>query len=153
MPIYTERQRHCCDVALILLLRFLIKPSKLIQKCVATLIDQIPPDAPIQSLVLSINGPYLYLRTSYRPGRLGFMAVKERWLYNEVTVKERFYFLAAGRGGTQHAEGRGCLPWGGMSAKWGCLPQCMLGYASPCEQNDWQTGVKTLPFRNFVCGW
>ena len=23
---------------------------------------------------------------------------------------------------------------------------------SPCEQNDWQTGVKTLPSHNFVCG-
>ena len=23
----------------------------------------------------------------------------------------------------------------------------------PCEQNDWLTGVKTLPCRNFVCGW
>ena len=22
----------------------------------------------------------------------------------------------------------------------------------PCEQNDWQTGVKTLPSLNFVCG-
>ena len=53
-----------------------------------------------------------------------------------------------------------------------CLPQCMLGYVcpggvcpsacwdmsagggaaphTPCEQNDWQTGVKTLPCRNYV---
>ena len=53
----------------------------------------------------------------------------------------------------------------------GSLSQCMLGYregvrlgvsaqrgvcsnacwdTSPCEQNDWQTGVKTLPFHNFI---
>ena len=34
------------------------------------------------------------------------------------------------------------------------LAYCMLGYTPlPREQNnDWQTGVKTLPSRNFVCG-
>ena len=26
-------------------------------------------------------------------------------------------------------------------------------HAHPNEQNDWQTGVKTLPSCNFVCGW
>ena len=39
-----------------------------------------------------------------------------------------------------------CL-WGGLfaygvSAYGGCFPR---GCAPPCEQNDWQTGVKTLP--------
>ena len=28
----------------------------------------------------------------------------------------------------------------------------MPGQRPPCEQNDWQTGVKTLPCRNFVAG-
>ena len=38
--------------------------------------------------------------------------------------------------------------WDTQGQRW--LPQCMLGYIPPCEQNDWQTGVKKLPFRNFV---
>ena len=72
----------------------------------------------------------------------------------------------------------GCVPsaavaicWGGVCpggclAKGGCLPRGVcrrlggLVYPSmhngrpppPCEQNDRQTGVKKLPFRNFVCG-
>ena len=30
---------------------------------------------------------------------------------------------------------------------------CVLGHTHlPCEQNNWQTGVKTLPSRNFVVG-
>ena len=58
---------------------------------------------------------------------------------------------------------RGCLPRGcvclekvsaqGVSA-WGCLPGgCLPGGVSqipPCEENDWQTGVKTLPCPNYV---
>ena len=69
----------------------------------------------------------------------------------------------------------GCLPWGvcasGVSA-WGLSAQegvsqgvstggCLPGRGStqgivwktpplPCEQNDWQTGMKTLPCRNYV---
>ena len=42
-----------------------------------------------------------------------------------------------------------CLP--GVSAQvhraGGCLPKC-----TPRGQNSWHTLVKTLPFRNFVCG-
>ena len=38
----------------------------------------------------------------------------------------------------------GCLPmWGVHSPAY-----CMLGYTAPCEQNDLQTGVKTLPSNN-----
>ena len=41
-----------------------------------------------------------------------------------------------------------------------CMPHCHLcplpcmhaTTPSPCKQNERQTGVKTLPFRNFVCG-
>ena len=36
-----------------------------------------------------------------------------------------------------------CLPRGRVCPG-GCLPRG--------EQNDWQTGVKTLPFRNYCCG-
>ena len=54
----------------------------------------------------------------------------------------------------------GCLPGGvcpgvstqGVSA-WGCLPQGV--YTSPPWTEfltSWHTPVKTLPFRNFVCG-
>ena len=46
----------------------------------------------------------------------------------------------------------GLLPGGAASGPWGvCLwsggevSQHALGQTTPCEQNDWQTGVKTLP--------
>ena len=50
---------------------------------------------------------------------------------------------------------RGCLPRGvcpGVSAQGGV---CLLGVSArhppqPCEQNDWQTPVKILSWRNFV---
>ena len=62
---------------------------------------------------------------------------------------------------------RGCLPGGvsqggvcrGVCLLWGvsageCLPggasQHALGQTPPHEQNNWQTGVKTLPSHNFV---
>ena len=32
-------------------------------------------------------------------------------------------------------------------------PRTQRQTPSPCEQNDWQTGVKTLPSCNFICGW
>ena len=45
----------------------------------------------------------------------------------------------------------------GFSAQGGCLPKGVWQTAPDqrqtypsCEQNDWQTGVKTLPCRNFV---
>ena len=44
----------------------------------------------------------------------------------------------------------GCLP-GGCLARGMCAPGggvCPGG--CPCEQNDWQTGVKTLTCRNFL---
>ena len=45
----------------------------------------------------------------------------------------------------------GCLPGGGVC--WGVSAQgCVCGRHPLCEQNDWQTGVKTLPCRNFVAG-
>ena len=69
---------------------------------------------------------------------------------------------------------RGCLPGEGVSAQGRvCLPRRVSAYGGvcpggvfaqggvclgvsgrhpPCEQNDWQTGVKTLPCRNFVAG-
>ena len=61
----------------------------------------------------------------------------------------------------QHALGRGCLLGGGLPR--GCLPRGLSDWGCgrhppdqrqtpPCEQNDWQTGVKTLPCRNFVAG-
>ena len=34
----------------------------------------------------------------------------------------------------------------------GGVSQHALGQTPPCKQNDSQIGVKTLPFRNFVCG-
>ena len=60
-----------------------------------------------------------------------------------------------------------CLPRGGVSAQGVSAQGCVCpGVArhppvgvsaqglpdTPCEQNDWQTGVKTLPCRNFVAG-
>ena len=62
-----------------------------------------------------------------------------------------------------HSLGRGVYPsiyWaGGVSAQVGgclstgvCIPACTEADTPTCEQNDRQTGVKTLPFRNFVCG-
>ena len=48
---------------------------------------------------------------------------------------------------------------GGCVCPGGCLPQCMLGYPPPHPtpppphgQNSSHTLVKTLYFRNFVCG-
>ena len=41
-------------------------------------------------------------------------------------------------------SGGGRVSTGGVSAREGCLP---------CEENDRQTGVKTLRSHNFVCGW
>ena len=42
-------------------------------------------------------------------------------------------------------------PW--TETPWSCDLCCMLGQRHPpCEQNDWQTIVKTLPCRNFVAG-
>ena len=60
----------------------------------------------------------------------------------------------------------GCVPSTALAVRGGgCLLQCMLGYVcrgvsapmhagihTPREQNDWQTGVKTLPCRNYVAG-
>ena len=41
----------------------------------------------------------------------------------------------------------------GVSAQEGwCIPACTGADPSQCEQNDWQTGVKTLPCLNFVGG-
>ena len=44
----------------------------------------------------------------------------------------------------------------GGSAQWGVSARgCLSGgvwQTRPCEQNDWQTGVKALPCRNFVAG-
>ena len=49
---------------------------------------------------------------------------------------------------------RGCVPRGacaqGVSAR-GVCPGVYVADTS-CEQNDWQTGVKTLPCCNFVAG-
>ena len=66
-------------------------------------------------------------------------------------------------GGGLHPEGWGsasggvCPPRGGLhpwgSASKGGVCPTPGGSAHPlCEQNDWQTGVKTLPCRNFVAG-
>ena len=50
----------------------------------------------------------------------------------------------------------GVSAWG-VSAQRRCLPRGVSARVvcvadTPCEQNDWQTGVKTLPCRNFVAG-
>ena len=54
-------------------------------------------------------------------------------------------------------RGVGVYPRGGCLSGGGCLPRGVLQTpprtetdTPPCEQNDWQTGVKTLPCRNFV---
>ena len=50
--------------------------------------------------------------------------------------------------------GRGCHVWGNVSPGGEELPRGYLpqgGVHLPCEQNE-QTGVQTLPIRNFVCG-
>ena len=56
-------------------------------------------------------------------------------------------------GGT---SAQGVSPQGGVYPERGGVFLHALGQATPhhplCEQNDWQTGVKILPFRNFVCG-
>ena len=39
-----------------------------------------------------------------------------------------------------------------VSAQEGVFPGWGGLHLPSSEQNDWQTGVKTLPFRNFVCG-
>ena len=51
--------------------------------------------------------------------------------------------------GARCLPARGCLPAGVCPG--GCLPSACWD-TTPCEQNDWQTGVKTLPFHDFVCG-
>ena len=43
------------------------------------------------------------------------------------------------------ARGRGMSAQGVSAARGGCLADTY-----PCEQNGWQTGVKTLPCRNYV---
>ena len=48
-------------------------------------------------------------------------------------------------------EGGVCLPRG-VSARQGSVPMHAGIHLPSCQQNDWQTGVKTLPFRNFICG-
>ena len=48
-------------------------------------------------------------------------------------------------GSAQGSLPRGCLPGGCLLGGWQTPP-------TPCEQNDRQTGVKTLPCRNFVEG-
>ena len=40
----------------------------------------------------------------------------------------------------------------GVSAQEGVYPSMHWGRHPSCEQNDWQTGVKTLPFHNFISG-
>ena len=60
-------------------------------------------------------------------------------------------------GGGVCQGGRGVCPGDGVSAQggvcWGVSAQeCVCGRHPLCEQNDWQTGVKTLPCRNFVAG-
>ena len=47
------------------------------------------------------------------------------------------------------SEQRRCLPRG-VCLGGVCPGVCVAD--TPCEQNDWQTGVKTLPCRNFVAG-
>ena len=42
----------------------------------------------------------------------------------------------------------GGVPAGGCTCPGGTCP----GTPLPCEQNDWQTGVKNITFANFVCG-
>ena len=53
----------------------------------------------------------------------------------------------AGRGGSMYPSmhwAGGCVPRRGVSAGGACQAP------PPCEQNDWQTSVKTLPCRNYV---
>ena len=45
-------------------------------------------------------------------------------------------------------RGRGCLSRGRVSTQWGSAQ----GGVQP-PWTEWLTVVKTLPFRNFVCGW
>ena len=51
---------------------------------------------------------------------------------------------------------RGCLPGGVHPLPFACwdthTPSPLHAMIHPREQNDWQTGVKTLLFQNFVCG-
>ena len=54
--------------------------------------------------------------------------------------------LHRGRGCIPACTSGGCLP--GDVCPGGCLPR--RGDRPPCEQNDWHTGVKILPCRNFV---
>ena len=66
--------------------------------------------------------------------------------------------------------GRGCLPGGrclpgvfpgGCLPRWVCLSRRGVCHGmsaqgdiyTPRGQNSWHTAVKTLPFRNFICGW
>ena len=47
----------------------------------------------------------------------------------------------------------GVCTWGGVCARGACMARRVCVALTPlCEQNDWQTGVKTLPCRNFVAG-
>ena len=52
---------------------------------------------------------------------------------------------SGGGGGSAPVQGGICLPGGG-----GVSAPVHAGIHPPCEQNDWQTGVKTLPCRNYV---
>ena len=53
--------------------------------------------------------------------------------------------VSAGRGS---AQGGVCLGVSAQGDVWQTPPRPEAD--TPCEQNDWQTGVKTLPCRNFV---
>ena len=80
-----------------------------------------------------------------------------------------FAAVAVLGGGGVVCSGWGVSAQGGMSAgRWGgvCLPKglgwcvsawgggvCRGGCTPPALLTESQTGVKTLPFCNFVCGW
>ena len=41
----------------------------------------------------------------------------------------------------------------GVCSQGGCVSQHALRQTTPCEQNDWQTGVKTSPSQTSPCHW
>ena len=51
------------------------------------------------------------------------------------------------------AQGVGVSAQGGVCLEWcGRHPRDLRQTHTPCEENDWQTGVKTLPCHNFIAG-
>ena len=115
----------------------------------------------------NLNRKNLFILTRMHSSRMGTVRCSGRLMWGAgVSAREVSVQVGVSWGGLS----RGCLPGGCLSE--GCLPEgvsaCWVSawggvwpssgvsargcvHLPPC-QNSWQTLVKTLPFRNFICG-